>query len=61
LDKEIKMNEQTAGTATSKTVETTKETEVAAAPVTTDASQAKDSVPVETTETTTVSETTKEV
>lgn len=55
------MNEQTAGTATSKTVETTKETEVAAAPVTTDASQAKDSVPVETTETTTVSETTKEV
>lgn len=37
-------------------VERTKETEVVAAPVTTDAAQAKDPVPLESTETTTVSE-----
>lgn len=51
------MSENTDGTVS---VEKTTETEVVAAPVTTDAAQAKDPVPVETTETTTVSETHKE-
>lgn len=51
------MSENTDGTVS---VERTRETEVVAAPVTTDASQAKDPVPVETTETTTVSETHKD-
>lgn len=40
-------------------VERTKETEVVAAPVTTDAAQAKDPVPLESTETTSVTETHK--
>lgn len=37
-----------------KTTVTTEKSDIVAAPVTTDAEQAKDSVPVETTETTTV-------
>lgn len=51
------MSENTNGTVS---VERTKETEVVAAPVTTNAAQAKDPVPVETTESTTVTETHKE-
>lgn len=50
------MSENTEGTVS---VERTKETEVVAAPVTTDAAQAKDPVPLESTETTSVTETHK--